>query len=96
MVTKEMGTDDRLAVVAFGERAAVERPPEIGKFTGFVQKVDPDGSRLEEALEKSLSLIPGDAPGRIIVLSDGRWTDQDPARASPPRAASRRHPHRLP
>jgi Mg-chelatase subunit ChlD len=74
-----MGADDRLAVVSFGQTVAVERPAEGGKFPGFVREVGPDASNLGEAVETALSLVPKDAPGRLLVLSDGRWTGRDPA-----------------
>jgi Mg-chelatase subunit ChlD len=83
-----MGADDRLAVVSFGQSAAVERTPETGQFPGFVNEVGGNASDLAEALETALSLVPRGAPGKIVVLSDGRWTGRDPAAAAA-RAAAR-------
>jgi Mg-chelatase subunit ChlD len=83
-----MGADDRLAVVSFGQAAAVERAPETGAFPGFVNEVGGNASDLAEALETALALIPRGAPGKILVLSDGRWTGRDPAAAAA-RAAAR-------
>jgi len=77
-----MGPDERLAVVAFGRTAAVERAAQKGPFAGFVHSVGGDASNLTDAVEEALSLIPKDAPGRILVLSDGRWTGRDPAGAA--------------
>ncbi len=74
-----MGSSDQLAVVSFGQTVAVERAPEGGKFAGFTHEVGPDGSGLAEGIDTALSLIPKDAPGRVLVLSDGRWTGRDPA-----------------
>jgi Mg-chelatase subunit ChlD len=74
-----MGSSDQLAVVSFGQTVAVERPPGGDKFTGFTHDVGPDGSSLGEGIDVALSLIPKDTPGRILVLSDGRWTGSDPA-----------------
>src|SRR5262249_36948274 len=34
---------------------------------------------LAAALETALTLVPKDAPGRVLVLSDARWTGRDPA-----------------
>ncbi len=79
LVQAEMGPEDRLAVVSFGRTVAVERPPLAGRFTGFLHEVGRDGSNLAEALQAGLGLVPRDAPGRILVLSDGRWTGRDPA-----------------
>jgi hypothetical protein len=74
-----MPSENRLAVVGFGQSAVVERSGESGRFAGFHHEVGPDGSSLAEAVETGLALIPKDAPGRLIVLSDGRWTGRDPA-----------------
>jgi Mg-chelatase subunit ChlD len=73
-----MGSSDKLAVVSFGQTVAVDRAPGDDKFTGFVHEVGPDGSSLGDGLDVALSLIPKDAPGRVLVFSDGRWTGRDP------------------
>jgi Mg-chelatase subunit ChlD len=73
-----MGSGDQFAVVGFGETVAVERAPEGSKFNGFTHEVGPDGSSLAEGIDVAMSLVPKDSPGRILVLSDGRWTRRDP------------------
>jgi Mg-chelatase subunit ChlD len=78
LLQKSMGPDDRLAVVAFGRTAAVEQPPATGQFPGFVHEVGDDASNLADALETALTLVPRDAPGKVFVLSDGRWSGRDP------------------
>lgn len=78
LVQSRMGADDRLAVVSFGRTAVVEQPPQTGKFPGFVSEVGEDQSNLADALETALALIPADGAGRVLVLSDGRWTGADP------------------
>jgi hypothetical protein len=83
-----MGPGERLAVVAFGKTAAVERAPQGGPFGGFVTDVGRDASNLAEALDAALALVPMGAPGKVLVLSDGRWTGRDPA-APAARAAAR-------
>jgi Mg-chelatase subunit ChlD len=89
LLEHEMGSDDLLGVVSFGRNAEIEhRPGSSGRFGGFVHEIVGDGSNLAEALEKALSLIPRDAPGKVLVLSDGRWTSSDPA-AVTARAAAR-------
>ena len=74
----EMGADDRLAVVSFGQTVAIEQGPEHARFAGFTHVVGPDASNLGEAVDAALSLVPKDAPGRVLILSDGRWTGRDP------------------
>ena len=79
LVQSAMGSNSNLAVVSFGRDAAVEQSPQGGKFTGFVNEVYGDASDLNGAIEKATALIPQDAPGRVLLLSDGRWTGKDPS-----------------
>jgi uncharacterized membrane protein len=72
---------DKLAVVSFAQTAAVEQPPQAGKFNGFSAEVGREASHLAEALDTALSLVDRDEPGRILVLSDGLWTGRDVASA---------------
>jgi Mg-chelatase subunit ChlD len=88
LLHKSMGPRDQLGVVAFGRQAVVEQSPQQGEFAGFTAEVDPGHSDLEAALQTALSLIPPDGGGRVLVLSDGKWTGQDPAAAAA-RAAGR-------
>jgi Mg-chelatase subunit ChlD len=89
LLHKSMGPRDQLGVVAFGRHAVVEQSPQRGAFGGFTAQIGADHSSLNSALESALALIPPDGGGRILVLSDGRWTDKDPAAAAA-RAAGRR------
>ncbi|MGE3806607.1 MAG: VWA domain-containing protein [Gemmataceae bacterium] len=86
-----MHSDDRLGVISFGETLAVEQAPQSGRFAGFTHEVGRDASNLANGLETALSLIPPDRPGRVLVLSDGRWTGRDPAIVAS-RAAARNIP----
>jgi Mg-chelatase subunit ChlD len=73
-----MSGDDLLGVVSFGQQVAVEKAPSTGKFEGFLHQVGGNASSLAEAIELGASLIPRESPGRIVVLSDGKWTGRDP------------------
>lgn len=88
LIQKAMGSDDRLGVVSFGRSSAIERVPQSGPFAGFINDVGPHESNLSDGIEKALALIPREAPGRVIVLSDGKWTGKDPVSAAT-RAAAR-------
>jgi Mg-chelatase subunit ChlD len=88
LLHKSMGPRDQLAVVSFGHQAAIERPPQRAEFGGFAAQVGPDLSNLNDGLDAALGLISPGSPGRILVLSDGKWTGRDPA-ASAARAAER-------
>lgn len=72
------GEGNHLSVVAFGRREMIERSPGGGDFSGFIMDVGSDQSDLASALESAASLVPRNGVGRILVLSDGRWTGSDP------------------
>ena len=88
LLHKSMGPRDQLGVVAFGQQAVVEQSPQRTEFGGFTAQVGADHSSLNDAIESALSLIPPDGGGRVLVLSDGKWTGKDPASAAA-RAAGR-------
>jgi Mg-chelatase subunit ChlD len=88
LLHKSMGPRDQLGVVAFGRDAVVEQSPQRTEFGGFAAQVGPDHSSLNNAIEAALSLIAPDSGGRILVVSDGKWTGKDPAAAAA-RAAGR-------
>ena len=79
LLQRDMGSSDQLGVVAFGQEVAIERTPQRGQFSGFQREVGRDASQLAEAIEQALALVPRNAPGRVLILSDGRWTGRDPA-----------------
>lgn len=78
LVHGAMSPEDRLAVVSFGREAAVEQEPAVGRLERFEQGVGEDASDLGAALRRALALIPADGSGRVLVLSDGRYTGTDP------------------
>ncbi len=88
LLHKSMGPRDQLGVISFGRAAVVEQSPQRTEFPGFTAQVGADHSSLNDAVESALSLIPPDGGGRILVLSDGKWTGKDPAAAAA-RAAGR-------
>ena len=88
LMHKSMGPRDQLGVVSFGRETAVEQSPQRGEFGGFTAEVGADHSSLNDAIESALALIPADGGGRILVVSDGKWTGRDPAAAAA-RAAGR-------
>jgi Mg-chelatase subunit ChlD len=81
-LTSSMGRDDRVAVVSFADRAAIEAPLQHQRFSGFSAPVNDERSNLLAGLQLALSLLPVDAPGRLLVLSDGRWTGEEPSSAA--------------
>lgn len=81
--------DDLFAIVEFGARATVTRPP--GAARGEVPELSyesPGATNLEQAIVLARSLIPSDAAGRIVVFSDGNQTRGDALRAALSMAAA--------
>ncbi len=68
-----------IGVVSFAEKYAIEQIPMPNKFDGLKAGYNGSQSNLKEALEAALTIIPDNAPARILLLSDGRWTGQAPA-----------------
>jgi len=63
---------DRVAVVTFGQNARIDQTlTESREFGGYQHDVNPDGSDLDDALQKALNLVDPRRPARILVLSDG-------------------------
>ena len=87
LIQASKASDSNLAVVSFGRTAAIEQSPQSGKFAGFVSEVHDDASDLNGAIETALALIPQDSPGRVLLLSDGRWTGKNPSAAAAQAAA---------
>jgi Mg-chelatase subunit ChlD len=77
IVHAAMPAGDRLGVVSFGETAAIEQAPQSAKFAGCSAEVGREASQLADAVDTAVSLLPPGESGRILVLSDGRWTGRD-------------------
>lgn len=88
LLHKSMRARDQLGVIAFGRQAIVEQQPQSGEFAGFTAQVGAEHSDVNSALESALGLISSDSGGRILLLSDGKWTGKDPIAAAA-RAAGR-------
>jgi len=74
---------DRVAVVGFGARVGIERPPEAGaSLTQFQRAIDPDGSDVGAALEAALGLVSEGRPASILLVSDGEANGRDPLDAA--------------
>jgi hypothetical protein len=79
LVGERRGEGDRLAVVGFGSAPVVEQPLlSGGKFGGFQHPVDAEASDFAAALEAAHALISPERAGRVLLLSDGRFTGLDP------------------
>jgi len=79
LAESQRGEGDRVGIVTFGSRAAIERPPlPEARFDDFTRTVNSDGSNLAEALEVALELIPEERSGSVLLLSDGELRGRDP------------------
>jgi len=87
LLYRSMAGGDELAVVSFGQRTTVEQPPQRTRFSAFVTDVGNEASNLADGVDRAVSLIPRESPGRILVMSDGYATGGDVAAAAA-RAAS--------
>lgn len=83
------GGDDLLGIVAFDAYAvAVASPTRAGVTDRAIEGTGGEGSNLASALELASAMIPPDASGRIVLISDGNETGGD-ALATARRLASR-------
>ncbi|SHJ47743.1 VWA domain-containing protein [Paramaledivibacter caminithermalis] len=65
--------NDRIGVVAFGEKGEVEIPvTEKLENTDFQTKIEKGFTNIENALKLSRALIPDDSKKRIVLLTDGK------------------------
>lgn len=77
------GPDDLLGIVAFDGRAIAIASPTTGRIEDRVWDFEPsDGSDLERAIRYASAMIPADAAGRLLLLSDGAETQGDAVRAA--------------
>jgi hypothetical protein len=70
---------DQVGVVSFASGSLVEKWPGPERFARFSGGLANDASDLSAGLDRALSLVPEDEPAHILVMSDGRWTGDDPA-----------------
>jgi hypothetical protein len=70
---------DAIGMVAFGSNAAVELPPRsafpLESLETINSVVGKDGTDLAKALSLSAAMLPDDAEGRIVLMSDGSATE---------------------
>lgn len=75
--------DDTLGVVAFDGRAVSVLAPTTTRTPAFdAEPPGGDGTNIESALRLARALIPADAMGRIVLVSDGNQTAGDADRAA--------------
>ena len=80
----------KLSVISFAGTPIVEKLPDSPAFSELqVVPPDPHATNISGAIDAALELIPADASGRIILLSDGLHTAGNPVSAAAATAAAR-------
>lgn len=80
---RNRGVGDRVGVVTFGATAQVERTlSESATLGEYTKEVPPDGSDLNEAIKRALTLAEADRPARVLVFSDGEANGESPLAAA--------------
>lgn len=75
--------DDALGVIAFDGRAVSVLAPTITRAPSFdAEPPGGEGTNIESALRLARALVPSDAMGRILLVSDGNQTAGDADRAA--------------
>ncbi len=80
---------EKLGVVSFAATTEIEQAPQATAFSAFSTDLDDDGSDLDAALDAALGLIEPGTTGRIVLLTDGRFTGDDPLSDAAARAFAR-------
>lgn len=72
---KDMPKNNQYAIVTFGANAVVEQFLTSEKHSfQILSAPEADATNLEEAVSTGLSMIPDNAAGRLVVLTDGKQT----------------------
>ncbi len=80
----------KLSVISFAGTPFVEKLPDSAAFNGLkTDPSEPHATDIAGAIDAALELIPSDASGRILLLSDGLHTTGNPVAASASAAATR-------
>ena len=74
-MVEKMPGKNRYGIVAFGKDAVVDQVLTGEKhFSGVLSKPDQVATDIEDAILKGISMIPENAAGRLVVLTDGKET----------------------
>lgn len=80
----------KMSVISFAGTPFVEMLPDSPAFSGLqTEPSNPHATDISGAIDAALELIPSDASGRIILLSDGLHTAGNPVSAAAATAAAR-------
>ena len=89
-VERSAPAGSKLSVISFAGSTFVEKLPDSPVFSGLqTTPANPHTTDISGAIETALELIPSDASGRILLLSDGLHTGGNPVSAAVAEAAAR-------
>lgn len=72
---KKMPSHQQYGIVCFGKNAIVDQfLSNSDYYNGIMSLPEKSASNYEEALSKAVAMLPNDANGRLIILSDGKET----------------------
>ncbi len=74
----EMPSGNAYGIVTFGKNTLVEQfLSNSHQYGGLMTTPETTATNFEDALSRALTMIPGDASGRVVVLTDGKQTRGD-------------------
>ncbi|MCQ2520844.1 MAG: VWA domain-containing protein [Lachnospiraceae bacterium] len=74
-MVEKMPANNQYGIVCFGKDAKVEQfLTEKHSVGGFMSSVDANATDLEDAIYRGAAMLPSDAAGRIVLLTDGKQT----------------------
>ena len=75
---KDMPKNNSYGIVTFGRNSEVEQfVTDEAFFSELMTSPDVNATNIETAVNKAVSMIPDDAAGRIVIITDGRETNGD-------------------
>ncbi len=87
---KEMPKGNSYGIVTFGKDTLVEQfMTSENHYGGLMTSPEKAATNFEDAISKALTLIPADANGRLVILTDGKETRGDISRMAQAVTASR-------
>ena len=82
IIEKNQPANSKYAIISFAQDSYIEKNPNEQIFKGFVTQNKIDQTNINDALQCAYSLIPQNASGRVLLLSDGCYTGINPSNTS--------------
>lgn len=82
LLQRQKTSTDFIGVVAFSDHSSIEKIPDHSTFQHFRFWQSGMASNLNEAIAHATALVPPGASGKILLMSDGRFTGTHPMEAA--------------